>query len=123
MRRKQSGRADLAFRTTHNSRGERAMAERASPETYPECFDPYLRFAISTEFENFKEDFAQRRETFDDKQFRLLLLIELKEAGMAAEFEKKLEDLDAEFGIELGPDVGDINKTRYETMRCRKQAV
>jgi len=99
------------------------MAERASPETYPECFDPYLRYAISTEFENFKEDFAQRRETFDDKQFRLLLLIELKEAGMAAEFEKKLEDLDAEFGIELGPDVGDINKTRYETMRCRKQAV
>lgn len=99
------------------------MAEPGTPETFPDCFDPYLRYAISTKFENFRDHLAERSKAFDDEKFRLLLLIELKEAGMAPEFKKKLDDLDPTFGIELGPDIGDFNKTRYATMRCRTKAV
>jgi len=106
------------------------MAEPGTSESYPKCFDPYLRYAISTEFGNFQEnfsedsDFLKRDEALDDDKFRLLLLVELKQAGLAPEFEKRVGQLDdTKYGIELGPDVGDISKTRYVTMRCRKQAV
>ena len=111
------------------------MAERGTPAKLPDCFDPYLRYAISTEFTNFRDHLTakpglieERRttkapETFDDHNFRLLLLIELKEAGMAPEFEKALKDLGSAFCIELGPDIGDFSKTRYLTMRCRTSAV
>jgi len=103
-------------------------------KSYPKCFDPYLLYAISTNFENFKQNFQENfqenfRENFeknfefDDDQFRLLLLVELKKAGQAAEFEEKMGALGDDFGVEIGPDVGDVSKTRYVTMRCRTKAV
>lgn len=44
--------------------------------SYPTCFDPYLRYAISTEFRDFG----------DAGDFKLLLLVELKKEGAAKEF-------------------------------------
>ena len=39
---------------------------------YPKCFGPYLRYAISTDFKYF--------EFFDDRYFKLFLLVEFKSA-------------------------------------------
>ena len=39
----------------------------------PSCFDPYLRYAIATNFKYF--------ELFDDKNFKLFLLVEFKDAA------------------------------------------
>ncbi len=75
---------------------------------FPECFDPYLRYAISTGFKNF--------EFFDERNFALLLLAELKQSKDAAKFEEEMGGL----GVEFGPDVGD---TRFITMRGKRAAV
>ncbi|WP_315777274.1 MULTISPECIES: hypothetical protein [unclassified Bradyrhizobium] len=104
------------------------MAEPGAPKNYPRCFDPYLRYAISTEFKNFEENLQEKWDRFDDDKYRLLLLIELKEAGTAADFAKvagQLEPTQPEFattkyGIELAPYAAD---SRYLTMRCRASAV
>lgn len=87
----------------------------------PNCFDPYLRYAISTDFRNFQFVDAKRK-SFDEKNFKLFLLIELKRAELVAEFEKKMtsHEFDRDFGAEFGPNVG---HTRYATLRCRKAAV
>jgi len=63
---------------------------------YPTCYEPYLRYAISTNFRNVQ--------FFDDKMFSLFLLVELKQAEQAAEFERKMANFDTIFGAEFGPD-------------------
>ncbi len=80
----------------------------------PSCFDPSLRYAIATNFKYF--------ELFDDKNFKLFLLVEFKDAKQAAEFEKEMDDDKHEHkpGIEFGP--ADPN-SRYATMRASKAAV
>jgi hypothetical protein len=49
---------------------------------YPKCFGPYLRYAISTEFDYFK--FVD-----EDKDFKLFLLIEFKTTGRGREFSRQ----------------------------------
>jgi hypothetical protein len=91
-------------------------------ESYPSCFGPYLRYAISTDFENFTtdfENFGKKFRFFDEDHFRLLLLVELKPAELVRAFEGAMGAHD-EFGAEFGPDVGE---TQYATMRCRTAAV
>jgi hypothetical protein len=88
----------------------------------PDCFGPYLRYAIDSDFENFStdfEDFGKKFRFFDEDRFRLLLLVELKKPEFVREFERAMSARD-EFFTEFGPDVGN---TRYATMRCRKAAV
>ncbi len=95
------------------------MADR---EQYPSCYGPYLRYAIDSDFENFTtdlENFAKRFPFFDEDQFRLLLLVELKQADFVRAFESAMWQ-HTEFAAEFGPDVG---HTRYVTMRCHKAAV
>src|SRR5437763_1343582 len=64
---------------------------------FPKCFDPYLQFAISTEFKFFRHT----------EDFKLLLLVELKEANTAAELAADLREAVApetgEAFVELGP--------------------
>jgi hypothetical protein len=85
-------------------------------QALPKCFQTYLRYAISTDFENF--------EFFDERNFSLLLLVELKRADQAADFEKRMARFDAalgpQFGSEFDQYIGDI---RYVTMRASKAAV
>jgi hypothetical protein len=85
-------------------------------ESYPACFGPYLRYAIVTDFKYF--------ESFDDKDFRLFLLVEFKDAKHAAQFEKEMTAMDDSHdrkpGIEFGP--ADPN-SRYATIRGFKAAV
>jgi hypothetical protein len=95
------------------------MADR---EQYPNCFGPYLRYAIDSDFQNFTtdlENFGKRFLRFDENQFRLPLLVELKGADVVSAFETAM-GLYPDFGAEFGPDVG---HTRYATMRCHKAAV
>jgi hypothetical protein len=50
---------------------------------YAKCFDPYLRYAISTRFENF--------EFFGNEKFRLFFLVEFKEAAQPKKFAEEME--------------------------------
>jgi hypothetical protein len=77
---------------------------------YPKSFGPYLRYAISTDFKYFK--------FFDDKNFKLFLLVEFKDAGHAAAFEREMQD--ERLGVEFGPT---DPKSRYATIRGFKAAV
>ena len=81
---------------------------------YPKCFGPYLRYAISTDFKYF--------EFFDDRYFKLFLLVEFKSAMDAREFEEEMDDdkRDDKPGIEFGPADPD---SRYATIRGFKAAV
>jgi hypothetical protein len=80
-------------------------------DPYPDCFDPYLRYAISTDFEYF--------EFFDGrKSFRLFFLAEFKQADFAPEFEREMRK--AGFSVEFGPALDNI---RYATLRTRTSAV
>ncbi len=89
-------------------------------ETYPSSFGPYLRYAIDSDFENFSTDFENKKAGFfDEKRFRLFLLVELKHPKFVRPFEKAMNARE-EFGTEFGPDVG---KTRYATLRCLRAAV
>jgi hypothetical protein len=87
---------------------------------YPKCFDPYLRFAISTDFKNF--------EFFDEsKGFRLFFLVEFIHAKQATEFADNMNKalsashpkLPRRF-VELGPS---SDSTPYFTMSARTPAV
>jgi hypothetical protein len=93
------------------------MAEGAH---YPKCFDPYLRYAISTDFKNF--------EFFDEeKGFRLFFLVEFFQAALAKEFVDNLNKaLSASYPklpmpfVYLGPA---DDSTPYSTMGGRTVAV
>jgi hypothetical protein len=94
----------------------------ADHEPFPASFGPYLRYAIETDFENFSTDFETFGKIFpffDEDRFRLLLLVELKQAEFVGPFEQAMGAQGA-FGTEFGPNVG---KSRYATMRCRRAAV
>jgi hypothetical protein len=82
-------------------------------ESYPSCFDPYLRYAISTGFKDF--------ESFD-KDSMLFFLVEFKQAELTrAELVEKIhEDVKAGFTIELGPA---NDHTRYATVRGKQEVV
>lgn len=88
----------------------------SDPIEYPLCFGPYLRYAIVTDFKYF--------ESFDDKAFKLFLLVEFIDAKHAAQFEKEMTGMDDSHGhkpgIEFGP--ADPN-SRYATIRGFKAAV
>ncbi|MCA1497738.1 hypothetical protein [Bradyrhizobium sp. NBAIM14] len=79
-------------------------------EELPRCFDPYLRYAIASEFKNF--DF------FDEQESKLFLFVELKHAGLADNFVRAMSpsDFGAEFGL-TSPN------SRYLTMRAYIRAV
>jgi hypothetical protein len=72
-------------------------------ESYPSCFGPYLRYAISTHFEYF--------EFFDPREnFKLFLLAEFKETGKQDEFVDRLNAALSELhpgspgpSVDLGP--------------------
>jgi hypothetical protein len=88
----------------------------AESKGYPKCFDPYLRYAISTDFTNFALFKEIKFEVLDDEIFKLFLFVEFKQAEMATAFANAM----GKFGVEFGPDLG---KSRYATMRSRKAAV
>ena len=79
----------------------------------PNCFEPYLRYAIATGFRNFK---------FDDWDFRLSLLVEFSKAGSKEAFTAAIAESEPEarLDIEFGPGIG---HTRYATLRSRKAVV
>jgi hypothetical protein len=94
----------------------------------PKCFDPYLRYAISTDFENFKlldarkskasNAFKASRKSRSIDDGKLFLLVELIQAELVQEFETAM--IDRKVGADFGPDVG---QTRYAVMRAGKAAV
>ena len=56
----------------------------------PNCFDPYLRYAISTDFENFKlldARKSRKSKSIDDR--KLFLLVELIQAELVKQFQWK----------------------------------
>ena len=90
------------------------------PDRYPNCYEPYLRYAISTGFENFK--------FFDERNSKLLLLLELNQADQAKAFAQDMEKFGAVYGPEFDEAFGDqfkppFDQTRYLTMRADKAAV
>jgi len=64
-------------------------------DPYPKCFDPYLRYAISTKFQGF--------EFFEEADLRLFFLVEFHKAGQAKAFAAAMARKDDAFVIELGP--------------------
>jgi hypothetical protein len=82
---------------------------------YPNCYEPYLRYAISTDFRNF--------EAFDEERFALLLLVELHQAEKLVEFARRMARFDAALGPQFGDDFPHVGRTRYVTMRASKRAV
>jgi hypothetical protein len=76
----------------------------------PKSFDPYLRYAIATDFETF--------ESFDEKTFRLFFLVEFRRPGLATSFERRMKE--AGFEVEFGPYDDD---SRYVTLRTGTAAV
>lgn len=80
------------------------------PRSYPKCFGPYLRYAISTDFRNF--------EFFDSKSL-LFFLIEFRNADKG-EQRRFVREIDKNGGkIDLGPSKG----TRYATAFATKSAL
>jgi hypothetical protein len=82
---------------------------------FPKCFDPYLRFAISTDFVDF--DF------FDESKDELFFLVEFDPAAAKQpDPEKDFADAMAQYKIEVefGPADDD---TRYRTLRAARLAV
>lgn len=84
-----------------------------SHPTYPTCFGPYLRYAISTNFENF--------EFFDGGAFTLFFLVEFREAGLAEKFDRYMANIG--LPVKFGPTAEDPAHTRYSTMFASKSAV
>ncbi len=73
----------------------------------PTCFDPYLRYAIASDFKDF--------EFFDASNYKLSLLVEFRTVALARTF-----DTDMKSAIEFGPaDLGAI----YATIRAHKSVV
>ena len=86
------------------------------PASYPDCFDPYLRYAISTQFKNF--------EFFDEANgFKLFFLVEFKldsntGADPAASFANDMSN--AGFDVLLGPAE---DNTGYATLQADTSVV
>src|SRR5262249_26782455 len=85
-------------------------------DSYPTCFDPYLRYAISTRFRDF--------EFFDEEHFKLFFLVEFKPTAPgtrtdpATQFEKEME------AAGVTPIQFDRpNGTLYRTLRTTTSAV
>jgi hypothetical protein len=78
-------------------------------DRYPQCFGPYLRYAISTNFKNI--------EYFDGKSL-LFFLVALKKAGQANEFVRNMRKAGSR--VELGPTEKNAS---YVTMRSLAHAV
>lgn len=82
------------------------MADRQLPS----CFDPYLRYAIASDFANFA--------SFDQRTFRVFLLLEFKSLKAASDFEDAITK--PEYEVEFSP----VDRSsRYTTMRARKNVV
>ena len=78
----------------------------------PICFDPYLRYAISTDFRYF--------DSFAAKTFELFFLVELNKPGTGDDFAKAMNAYNSSFDVKLGP--AEPN-SGYVTMRSRAAAV
>jgi hypothetical protein len=84
--------------------------------SYPSCFDPYLRYAISTGFRNFQ--------FFDERHHKLFFLVEFKPADPAKRtnpetlFEQAMEAAGVT-DIQFGPE----NDTAYRTLQTSISAV
>jgi len=90
---------------------------------YPDCFGPYLRYAISTHFayfSSFDEKFFDKRNVFDERNFKLFLLVEFKKAGQADAFADAMNKALSGHSVDLGP--ADDN-TPYTTMLTLTRAV
>jgi hypothetical protein len=81
----------------------------ADPLQFPACFDPYLRYAIASDFTNF--------ESFDARSFRVFLLVEFKSLAAAKAFRKAIDK--PEYAVEFSP----VERDSYTTMRAHKNAV
>ena len=77
---------------------------------YAKCFDPYLRYAISTRFQNF--------EFFGNEKFRLFFLVEFKEAAQPEKFAEEMAV--AGSPVVFGPAK---DETRYATVHADISAV
>ncbi len=77
--------------------------------SYPKCFGPYLRYAISTGFANF--------ELFRG-EFALFFLVEFRDAGLTEEFATQIR-----YPVKFGPTAEDTANTRYATMFASASAV
>src|SRR5437868_505218 len=93
-------------------------------QIYPNCFGPYLRYAISTRFEYFSSFdqtiSVEHRILFDEDTFKLFLLVEFKNAGQADEFADKMNKILAQPSVDLGPA---NDQSRFSTMRTLTTAV
>ena len=88
----------------------------AEGDHYPKCFDPYLRYAIATNFRTF--------EFFDEKKkFKLFFLVELNEGIQGKAFATAMNNHNSSFAVEVGPLAQVEKNTRYATMRSNKAAV
>jgi hypothetical protein len=79
-------------------------------DEYPKCFDPYLRYAISTNFRDFE---------FFDSSSMLFFLVEFnKTEGAADHFEREMNDPDRSYHPERMAEVGPAHdKALYATVR------
>ena len=87
-------------------------------EHYPDCFDPYLRYAISTDFRNF--------EFFDEERFcSCFFLVELhRRPDRSDEFaNEEWPGSTQRSALSSSDRHSDVGHTRYVTMRVGKQAV
>ena len=75
----------------------------------PICFDPYLRYAIASDFKDF--------EFFDAENYKLSLLVEFTTVELATTFST---DMKSDHAIEFGPADHD---SRYATIRAHKSVV
>ena len=84
-----------------------------NPKHFPKCFDPYLRYAISTRFKDF--DFFN-----EEGGFKLFLLLEFKKSVQANDFVAEINTALGEAAVDLGP-TGDSSE--FYTMHARIKAV
>jgi hypothetical protein len=77
---------------------------------YANCFGPYLRYAISTDFRTF--------EFFDEAKFTLFLLVEFKRAEWAVTFGEKMRH--ARLPVDFG---SAADSTRYAAVLTHKSSV
>jgi hypothetical protein len=103
-------------------------------QIYPDCFGPYLRYAISTRFAYFSSfdrmNSVEQKLRFDEDTFKLFLLVEFKKAGQADEFAEamnrafeeaaKTEGGSSQQVVDLGPA---DDHTPFATMRSQVKAV
>ena len=90
-------------------------------DDYPKCFDPYLRYAISTNFRTFEPFEGDSRNKGASNLFFLAEFIEGRRANEATKkaFVEEMQGA-ARVTVEFGPSE---EETRYVTMRTEKKAV